>query len=107
MPTKTVINAAKLKELLATMIDYCPNLMEAACDMPLFNEVFPEEPAPKWEPEKNEKYYYITDTGNISTMHWDYAEFDRRIFAFGNCFQTREAAEQAREAIKVALSNLK
>lgn len=65
-----------------------------------------------WEPKKDEKYYYITDCGDVDNHLYSnlvvnddylYANWliERARFNMGNCFKTKEEAEHMVEKLKV------
>ena len=47
-----------------------------------------------WKPEKGEEYYYITEYGDVLSAIWREAQYEKEFLAIGNCFRTREQAEQ-------------
>ena len=62
-----------------------------------------EEPKP-WKPKISEKYYYVDNVHMITDFfHWDGDEFDYVRYNAGNCFSTKERAEQVAEKIKILL----
>lgn len=54
-----------------------------------------------WKPKENETYYYLYSYGNIDEDTWDSANGDKKRYALGNCFKTKEEAEFALERQKV------
>jgi hypothetical protein len=110
MPTKTDINAEKLKALLEWTLRNVGIRPENQTTIPavLFNDAFTQEPESKWEPQKGVPFYYVEAIGSVGCIvNSTEDNYWKPYVEIGNCFQTRELAEQAREAIKVALSNLK
>src|SRR5439155_19919379 len=69
----------------------------------LFNQ--PAEPE-RWIPELNDPYFIITLDGNTMQLKWRESQFDQLFWEFGNCFKTRQEAEQARDAIQEVLAKL-
>ena len=53
-----------------------------------------------WKPEREEEYYDIHDTG-IGGYVWYDSHFDNNNYAIGNCFKTREEAQNAVERLKI------
>jgi hypothetical protein len=53
----------------------------------------------------HEFYFAILGNGRIHSFQWSDTEFDYEAWTYGNCFQLRRDAEQAREGIKEYLSN--
>lgn len=52
-----------------------------------------------WKPKSGEDYWYITSFGAVNnTFRGDDDIWDDRHVELGNCFQTKEKAEKAREA---------
>lgn len=64
-----------------------------------FEEI--KEPT-RWEPEKFQKYYFLdTDIDSVCSSTWNGGHvFDCGRFEIGNCFKTKEEAEQAVEYLK-------
>ena len=48
-----------------------------------------------WKPEEDEEYYLISADGCIDYEGWDGEAFDNGVYELGNCFQTKEEAEEA------------
>lgn len=60
------------------------------------------EPKP-WKPEVEEKYFYIGNALEIgSYLNWD-DPIDDKIIKAGNCFSTKERAEQVARKIRLLL----
>lgn len=58
----------------------------------------------RWKPKEGEEYYFITDMTNdigIDSMTWANDNQDDFLYSIGNCFRTREQAEQAFERLKI------
>ena len=76
-----------------TMINKFPNILTD-----WFEEV--NEPT-HWKPEMGHDYYYISGDGHVYDNSWDDSRFvDNGRFEIGNCFQTKEEAEQVSEYLK-------
>ena len=54
----------------------------------------------RWKPKPGEEYWFIWDTGQIKNQVWGTWSYDERRWAIGNCFQTRQHAEHAREGLR-------
>ena len=50
--------------------------------------------AERWKPNDYQTYYYITSTGRIDYKTWRDRYEDWDLYNVGNCFRTREYAEQ-------------
>lgn len=63
-----------------------------------------EEESKPWKPEIGESYYYV-DSVHMTTdfFYWDGDEYDYVRYNAGNCFSTKERAEQVAEKIKMLL----
>jgi len=72
-------------------------------------ELAPIETEQRWKPEKGQLYYYVnfTQKDKIGSFTWVPDETDVDFYELGNCFETKEAAQKAAEAIKQYLSNNK
>lgn len=57
----------------------------------------------KWDPAKNEQYYFINGFLTVRYEEWSESIFDKKRFRDGNCFRTREEAEKKLEKIKEIL----
>ena len=66
----------------------------------------PPEP-PWWKPELHEPWFHIAADGQIVAEIWTDAPADHARWRIGNCFPTREHAEQAREHIREALQRFR
>lgn len=65
----------------------------------VFNENYKIIPLTQ-KPKDGEEYWYITPNGNIHSVPCDsQATSDIALFLMGNCFKTREEAEQNKEKI--------
>jgi hypothetical protein len=67
-----------------------------------------EQPGERYKPtEVRERYFYISDYGEILSAEWFNDYLDRTRHLICNCFETKEAAQEAAEAIKQYLSTNK
>lgn len=65
----------------------------------VFNENYKIRP-PKQRPKDGEEYWYITPNGNIYSVLYDSQDTsDSAFFLMGNCFKTKQEAEQHKEKI--------
>lgn len=55
---------------------------------------------PRWRAEKDEKYYYVSDTGSISATEDSRWGRDDKRYEIGNYFKTKEEAELYAEKIR-------
>ena len=64
-----------------------------------------DEQYTRWKPKEGEIYYYILCTGVITRAAYkgEGNNFDNTCYNFYNMFETKEAAETARDNIKMAL----
>lgn len=53
-----------------------------------------------WQPQYDEKYYYITTNGNVAQDTFN-PSFDKYKLSFKNCFKTRKEAQHMVEKIKI------
>lgn len=53
-----------------------------------------------WQPQYDEKYYYITTSGNVAQDTFN-PSFDKYKLSFKNCFKTRKEAQRMVEKIKI------
>ncbi len=68
-------------------------------------EFYREIKLPKWKPKYDENYYFINYKGMAMRNTWFNSVNEDTMFNFGNCFKTREEAEEARDKIKELLNN--
>ena len=54
----------------------------------------------RWEPEENQKYYFLDSNGLVYDSIWADDYIDRRRFEIGNGFQTEEEIDRAVEYLK-------
>ena len=59
---------------------------------------------PRWKPKDREKYWCIM-THIIGAYSWDNDTTDKKLYNLGNCFQTREEAQEVFEKIKQLLKD--
>lgn len=59
-----------------------------------------EKSTPVWQPQYDEKYYYITTNGNVAQDTFN-PSFDKYKLSFKNCFKTRKEAQHMVEKIKI------
>lgn len=52
-----------------------------------------------WKPEEGQLYWLIT--GTVTCYNWDGSQTDHNLFSIGNCFKTKEEAENAAERLKI------
>ena len=57
----------------------------------------------RWKPTSGERYWTISADGYAYPARWYGESFDNNVHAFGNCFKTREQAEDTLEKIKQVL----
>ena len=62
-----------------------------------FEEI--KEPT-RWKPEMDQKHYFIRTSGYVYDSTWTNDSIDCGRFEIGNCFQTKEEAEQVIEYLK-------
>ena len=62
-----------------------------------FEEI--KEPT-RWKPEMRQYYSHVMSSGMVLDDVWSNYDTDRKRLEIGNCFQTREEAEQAVEYLK-------
>ena len=53
-----------------------------------------------WKPETGERYYVVSDIGNVVDFYWWNEEFDKRKLDIGNVFQTEAEAYRALHRLK-------
>lgn len=76
-----------------TTLDKFPNILDD-----WFEEV---NESTRWKPEKFQKYYYVEDDSFVYDDTWaNGSAIDNGRFEIGNCFQTKEEAEQVVEYLK-------
>lgn len=56
-----------------------------------------------WEPEDGEKFFFVTDTGNVdSYVRFRLIKEFNAYLSVGNCYRAREEAEKAAERVRKA-----
>ena len=59
---------------------------------------------PRWKPEDRQEVYRVSDCGEIrATTFLSGEHHSEALWAFGNCFRTKEDAAHARDAIEQLL----
>ena len=53
----------------------------------------------RWKPDDGDNYFHILGDGDIYTEYWGGADIDWARWARGNCYQTKELAQQASELL--------
>lgn len=64
-------------------------------------EIKEKEKNGKWKPEKGDIYRFISNSGDTASSKWDNDNIDGGRYLIGNCYQTQEECEFAREKLKV------
>ena len=59
----------------------------------------------RWRAEKDNKYYYINEKGEILKDYDNKCYMDEELYNFGNYFKTEEEAEKYRDRIEKMLTN--
>ena len=59
----------------------------------------------RWKPKKRDKYYYIRSKGNVNSAFWHKGSVDIHRYKFGNCFKTKEEADDKLKQIKQILNS--
>ena len=75
-----------------TIIDKNPNILTD-----WFEEI---KESTRWKPEVDQTYYGIGIGGSVYSEYWNDLDVDHDRFNLGNCFQTKEEAEQVAEYLK-------
>lgn len=60
----------------------------------------------KWEPKRNETYYFIDTTGEVTYTSNNTISLDPSRIEYGNCFQTKEQAQKVAEKVKELFKSL-
>ena len=68
-------------------------------------EFYKEIKLPKWKPKYEEHYYRINCKGAVVETTWYVTQDEEICYKFGNCFRTKEEAEEAINKIKEVLNN--
>lgn len=56
----------------------------------------------RWRPENGQKYWKVTDRGNPYEMEWSGCHMDYLLWQAGNCYPTKQIAEEIAELVKLA-----
>lgn len=72
-----------------TTLDKFPNILTD-----WFEEI---KESTRWEPEENQKYYFLDSNGYVYNNIWAGDSIDRNRSDIGNCFETKEEAERVVE----------
>ena len=75
-----------------TIIDKNPSILAE-----WFEEI---KESTRWEPEENQKYYFLDSNGYVYNNIWAGDSIDRNRSDIGNCFQTEEEIDRAVEYLK-------
>lgn len=60
----------------------------------------------RWEPKVGEMYYYIDTLGEVSCTRNNSPKLDQVRIKYGNCFQTKEQAQEASKKLKEFFKSL-
>lgn len=66
----------------------------------ILGEWFEEIEGGSWKPKHGDKFYKICDDGSVCDDEWMYFDEDEQAYAIGNCFKTREEANNAVKKLK-------
>ena len=58
----------------------------------------------RWRPKQGESYWMIQQDGEVEHHQYAHDPYEQKQWRFGNCFQTRQAAEHARAGIQAYLT---
>jgi hypothetical protein len=66
----------------------------------------PIETEQRWKPKYDDRYWFVTIAGDVIVASYPCKDtvLDKKYYNAGNCFETKEAAQKAAEAIKQYLS---
>jgi hypothetical protein len=72
-------------------------------------ELAPIETEQRWKPKYDDRYWFVTIAGDVIVASYPCKDtaLDKKYYNSGNCFETKEAAQKAAEAIKQYLSTNK
>lgn len=92
------------KEYLLQLID---QMQEAGIIRKTGEDTFEIVRDGRWKPKEGENYFWIAGDGVIMFEEWNrnHGDFENHTWEMGNCFLTREQAEQARDKVKETLIN--
>lgn len=71
------------------------------------NPTWFEEIDSRWKPELGERYWVFNSHGDVYDFKWSGNSGEEQMYSMGNCFPSRESAEQARDKVKELLLSLK
>lgn len=54
----------------------------------------------RWKPKLDEDYWLVSDCGNVVKLWWYNDDADKWIYLTGNCFKTKEEAEEYKKQIE-------
>lgn len=54
----------------------------------------------RWKPKEDEPYYYLNWGGDVVICHWENDKADNWNYLTGNCFKTKEEAEEYKMQIE-------
>jgi hypothetical protein len=72
----------------------------------MYLESLQGKPAERWKPEVGDFYWIVSVIGEASKYRFHNDGADNGMVAFGNCFQTKQQAESARDKVKELLLNI-
>lgn len=112
-----VLDPEKLAQFLETLYSSIIQLQELQMnrnqkDLDFLNRERPCVPGDdcntrgRWRPRVEDKYFTVTSHGKVIFRKWDNYPADEGCYEMGNCFQTEEEAEEARDKIKALLLSL-
>lgn len=54
----------------------------------------------RWKPNINKRYYYVSDFGVVHSVWFNDDKYDEWLYITGNCFKTKEEAEEYRKKLE-------
>jgi hypothetical protein len=81
---------------------YAEGIAESAIDEMLS---LLDEPSGQWIPKIDAFYWTVDGDGTVYEAFWQDDEMDKARAVFGNCFKSRQDAEQARGQVRAVLVN--
>lgn len=60
----------------------------------------PQRRIKRWKPDFGERYWTVTSGGDVDTTYWADDIHDRWRYLTGNCFKTKEEAEESKKQIE-------
>lgn len=76
------------------------NKLQAELDE-LKSEAAKKEVSYNWTPKDNECYFFVDSESGADRSRWEYDSIDKFRLSMGNCFKTKEEAEQYLEYLTV------